>query len=400
MTNRLELLLANTPIESVFDHSDFSVVTEAANVGEVSFNHFDFLTDKSYTATTFFTGLVQSLSFIFPNFTISEIKSLSSTAYFYFDIFPFPQIMNDMHASNFKVHVLNRKDTVRVNFNLFTLSFRFKKWIFSFSDTFKKEQEMESISFVNIHTAMLRSFKELISDVMIKPPLLFDNAIFKKIIENKSNFSFNSMRYEDVFTHETDVNFSRHIKKIQPLMIVGDLRSIKGVAQPAMLYVKGDIRVTRNVLNVAKLSETQVYFRYESLDFIDSLFSVTFSSEQLSSLRKILNLINKINICFEKEAYSGIEVIRINNSKKAIYNLIKEKNAFHITFGRTSIHINRYIECSIIINNSYQSIKVESFEEAFNCIYQAFAVHVANYFNIDQSLVNDDYINLLEMVRH
>jgi hypothetical protein len=130
---------------------------------------------------------------------------------------------------------------------------------------------------------------------------------------------------------------------------------------------------------------------------LDHLFKVSLRPTELDYLKKILELMRLSDSCYPNQKDTKIKIVRSNNSKKTIFNLITERCPFTFRTGRHSITIGAYISVGIYIEDEYTSLQLPSFEAAYKKCYEKLITHVSKTLDIKPEDVTDLHFKTLEM---
>lgn len=405
----IEKLFLAERISPIVRQFEFKQVEKAFNVGEMSFK--SELEDGSYVCmddlsdikwenlSISFCDFQSAIAFMFDNFTPSEVRTIDSTIQFYLTLFPYDKLITANQESKTIVTLYKHSSYFSMDFKLFTVLFDddISKWRFFINDKWMQRSSMGGLTFDNLYSTIIGCFKFMIHEIFVKPPETINYQIFKDVYDNRKNFDFLTMRYRNVFIHEKDVDFARHLQDIKAVKVIEELTGSSHKTPPNVIYLEGGFLVERNMLNVAKLRHTHFSLCHESLYLFDSIFNGSFTLEQIDYLKKILILLKTVDDCFEQRKNNMIHVTRKNNGKKSVFNLLFEKAPFSFKLGRHTIDVDVFISVSLLMNSKYVSIKAHSIKEAYEYMYTAFIQNVSDSFKIPVEDVTDEHIILLAM---
>lgn len=398
--SQIETIAYSANIEHELNDLSFNCVDEVAVVGDMSYRQDNIAGFRMEHIKIVFNDLESSLHYMFSDYTHSELKSIHSMIQFYLKLFPYNRLTAANQEHQWIISIFKRDDTCRVDFKLFSITFLLNGWKFCINDKLLKDRLMTSTSFKSLQTVILSAFQDMFEDIFIKKHLMVNNNLVKQVLQNQTNFSFTAMRFKNVITHELDMEFAKHIRDSNKFRVVGELPNYVSSVQHNEICVAGDIRVSRNVLNVTKLTDTYIVIHNDSLHLLDEIFSVSFTPEQLFYLKKMFQLLRLSDNCFESVHSNHIKIVRPNNGRKSLFNLIPERKALHFLTGRNSIVLSTQVTVSLLMGYTMKSIAADSFEAAYNLAYDAFISKVASHLSILPSEVTDRHITTLEMMHY
>lgn len=393
----IEQLADAVDILPFFDSVKFNKVETVSNSGEISYQDHTLMGTHYSTLKVVFSSLQDSLSFFLSSFTQSEIKSIESMIRFYIRLFPYDALENAINNKNPIVKVNHRDDACWVDFGAFTIVRIYKKWKFKINDKYDKSLDLDALSFQNIQIVLIHAFYDMFHNIFKHDNFIINNELALKLAKNQDNFSFTQMRYQHIFTHETDMDFAKHVRNYGNLYIVTDTNAKNRVIHRGIMGVSGNQRVVKNILHVAKQSETHISIHNECVDLLDHLFHVALTSTQLDYLKKTLEVMRIADICYPKHKDNEIQIIRANNGKKTIFNLITERTPYQFKTGRHSLILSSFISVGFYIQDEYCSERVKTFQEAYEMCYNLLIKHVGKSLDIDPKDVTDLHFKTLEM---
>jgi hypothetical protein len=395
--SRIDTLANVIHLAPYIDSFNFNRMEPVRDVGDMSFSTQYFASSRYDTLSIIFPSFQESLRFMFSDFTDSEIKMIDSSLQFYLRLFPYEPLLDAMKDLVTTVSMHKRDDSFLMKFKCFSIAYRYNEWIFQINDKFNKNRCMLAMSYDELHMAILSAFDAMFKDIFMTHSLIVNNNIVKAVAANQTNFAFSSMRYNHTFTHESDMDFAMHIKKYNKFRVFEDRISNEHVFNKDELCIIGNFTVEKNIMSVAKLSETQITIHNESVHLLDHLFKVALRPSELNYLKKILELMRLSDSCYPNQKDTKINIVRSNNSKKTIFNLITERCPFTLRTGRHTITIGAYISVGIYIEDEYTSLKLPSFEAAYEVCYDKFITHVSKTLDIKPEDVTDLHFKTLEM---
>lgn len=395
--SRIEILANIIDLAPYVESFNFNRMEPVCNVGDMSFSTQHFANSRYDSLFIIFGSFQESLKFMFSDFTASEIKSIDSALQFYLRLFPYDRLIELMNDPITNISMHKRDDSFLVNFKIFSIVYRYNEWSFQINDKFSSDRPMLELTYNELHMAILRSFEVMFNDIFMTHSLIIDNNLVKTVADNQTNETFSSMRYKQIFTHESDVDFAMHIKKYNKFKIFEDGKVNDHIFDQDELCVIGNDTVEKNIINVSKLSQTQISIHNESLYLLDHLFKVALRATELEYLKKTLELMRIADRCYPKQPDTKIKIIRGNSSKKTLFNLIREACPFTFRTGRHSITIGTYISVGIYIDDEYTSLKLPSFEAAYGFCYNKLISHVGKTLDLDPDYVTDLHFKTLEM---
>lgn len=395
--SRIETLANVIDLAPYIETFNFNRLEPVRDVGDLSFSTDRFSSTRYDNLSIVFGSFQEALKFMFSDFTDSEIKSIESAIYFYIRLFPYEQLVEGMSDPITTVSMHKRDDSFLMNFKLFSIAYRFNKWEFQINDKFKKDRPMLSISYNGLHNAILSAFSAMFKDIFMIHSLIVDNSLVKTVAENQNNFTFSTMRYKHIFTHENDMDFAMHIKKYNKFKVFEDRKTDEHMFNKDELCIIGNFTVANNIMSVSKLLETQISIYNESIYLLDHLFKVALRPSELEYLKKTLELMRLADNCYPNQKDTKIKIIRTNNGKKSVFNLITERCPFTFRTGRHSITIGAYISIGLYIEDEYTSMQLPSFESAYGFCYNKLVSHVGKTLDLDPDYVTDLHFKTLEM---
>lgn len=395
--SRIETLANVIDLAPYVENFNFNRMEPVRDVGDMSFSTQYFSSTRYDRLFIIFGSFQESLRFMFSNFTDSEIKSIESALQFYLRLFPYDRLVELMNDPITEVSMHKRDDSFLVNFKLFSIVYRYNEWIFQINDKFNADRTMFELTYNELHMAILRSFEVMFNDIFLSHTLIIDNNLVKAVADNQTNASFSSMRYKKIFTHESDVEFAMHIKKYNKFKVFEDAKVDDHIFNQDELCVIGNATVEKNIIDVAKLSLTQISIHNESVYLLDHLFKVALRPTELEHLKKTLELMRLADRCYPIQPDTKIKIIRGNSSKKTLFNLIREGCPYTFRTGRHSITIGTYISVGIYIEDEYTSLKLPSFEAAYGVCYNKLASHIGKTLDVDPDYVTDLHFKTVEM---
>lgn len=397
--SRINTLANVVDLAPYVENFNFNRMEPVRDVGDMSFSTQYFAGSRYDNLLIIFGSFQDSLRFMFSNFTESEIKSIDSAIQFYLRLFPHDGLIELMNDPVTDVSMHKREDSFRVNFKVFSVVHRsgFDEWIFQINDKFSNDRPMLALTYKELHKAILRSFEVMFNDIFLSHTLIIDNNLAKAVAENQTNASFSSMRYKKIFTHESDVAFALHIKKYNKFKVFEDAKVDDHVFNQDELCVIGNATVEKNIIDVAKLSLTQISIHNESVYLLDHLFKVALKPSELEYLKKTLELMRISDRCYPAQPDTKIKIIRGNSSKKSLFNLIREGCPYTFRTGRHTITIGTYISVGIYIEDEYTSIRLPSFEAAYGVCYNKLVNHVGKTLDVEPDYVTEFHFKTVEM---
>lgn len=393
----IEQLADATDIQTFFDSVKFNRVETVSNVGDMSYQDHTLMGTHYSTLKVMFPSLHDSLSFFLSAFTQSEIKSIESMIRFYIRLFPYDALETAINKNHPVITVNHRSDACWVNFEAFTIVRSYKKWKFKINDKHDKSLDLDALNFQNIQIVLLHAFYDMFHNIFKHEQFIINNELALKVAKNQDNFSFTQMRYQHMFTHETDMDFAKHVRDYGNLHIVTDDNVKNRVIHRGVMGVSGNRRVVKNILHVAKQSETHISIHNECVDLLDNLFHIALTPTQLDYLKKTLEVMRLADICYPKHKDNEIQIIRANNGKKTIFNLISERTPYQFKTGRHCLIISSFISVGFYIENEYCSERVKTFQEAYELCYNLLIKHVGKSLDIDPKDVTELHFKTLEM---
>lgn len=404
-------ILNSDDIDAVLKTFPFNRVENIYSVNDLNYSVLKTIIGESELVKIIFPSFFDCLRFGFSDFTLSEVRSLVSMITFSIQLFPYDKLIDELNDDQTTFSIYKRNDACHFDFKLFRLSYHSNSWHFRMNDKLLINRKMNDLSFDDIHTAILTDIQAHLNNIFFQRPLIMDNKLFKSLIDNTTNFDFTSMRYKDIFTHETDMAFAQHIKDSKKFRVIIEDSGEMLDVNPDEICTVGKKYIAKNILNISKMAETTLYIHNSSLHLLDGIFKVTFTQEQLVNLKKIINLMQLANRCFDPKTENFFQIVRANNSKKLISNLISEKTPFKIRIGQHTLIITGHISITLLTSNgnfSVNGITFEKgysrfsyqdthFEKVYDNAYDSFIEKVAACFSIEPSAVTSDHFTLLEM---
>lgn len=394
----IEQFVTVEQVESVIDSLPLNKVKLISDVSDVSFEQ-DFIAGfRQQNFKIMFKTLQESLVFMFSNFSLSEIKSIESMMQFYIRLFPYDFMVEANKIPETVVTMYRRDDSCIISFKLFSIAYRYNKWIFQINDKYNNDIKMYDMSFKSLQMAIITAIDSMFLDIFRDVSLVINNQLALMVAHNQSNFDFTTMRYKHLFTYENDVTFAGHVKNYGKFLVVTDKNVKSRIVPRDVMVVSGNQRVEHNILNVAKLTDTHISIHNDSIQLLDKLFSITFSPFELDYLKKVFKLMQLSDCCYPRQPDNEIQIIRANTGKKTIFNLIQEKIPFQFRTGRHSISISSFISIGFYIEDEYFSCqKIKSFKDAYYLCYNKFIEHVSKTFDIQPEEVTELHFKTLEM---
>lgn len=385
-------------VESVIDSLPLHKVNFISDVGDVTFKDDIIAGFRQQNFKIMFNTLQESLIFMFSNFSLSEIKSIESMMQFYIRLFPYDLMVEANKTPETILSMYRRDDSCTIDFKLFSIDYRYNKWIFKINDKEANDIKMYDMSFKSLQMAIITAIDTMFMDIFRDTSLVINNQLALTVANNQSNFDFSTMRYKHLFTYENDVTFAGHVQSYGNFHVVTDKNVKSRVVPRDVMVVSGNQRVEHNILNVAKLTETHISIHNESIGLMDKLFSVTFSPVELEYLKKTFEVMRLSDCCYPRQPDTEIQIIRANTGKKTIFNLIKERIPFQFRTGRHSISISLSISLGFYIEDEYLSCqKIKSFKDTYHLCYNKFIEHVSKTFDIPTEEVTALHFKTLEM---
>lgn len=395
--SRIDTLAHVLDLAPYIESFNFNRMEPVRDVGDLSFST-DFFSSTRYDNLSIVFGSFQeSLKFMFSDFTDSEIKSIESAIYFYLRLFPYDPLVEEMNDPVTTVSMHKRDDSFLMDFKLFSIVYRYNEWIFQINDKFEKDRPMLAMSYNGLHNAILSAFAAMFKDIFMVHSLIVDNSLVKAVADNQANFTFSTMRYKHTFTYENDMDFAMHIKKYNKFKVFEDRNNNDHVFKKDELCVIGNFTVANNIMSVSKLLETHISIHNESVYLLDHLFKVALRPSELEYLKKTLDLMRLADNCYPNQKDTKIKIIRTNNSKKSVFNLITERCPFTFRTGRHSITMGAYISIGLYIEDEYTSLQLPSFEAAYGVCYNKLISHVSKTLDIKPEDVTELHFKTLEM---
>jgi hypothetical protein len=394
----IEQFVTVDQIESVIDSLPLNKVNLISDSGDVTFKDDNIAGFRQQNFKIMFNTLQESLIFMFSNFSLSEIKSIESMMQFYVRLFPYDLMVEANKTPETVVTMYRRDDSCIINFKLFSIAYRYNKWLFQINDKYNNDIKMYDMSFKSLQMAIITAIDTMFLDIFRDTSLVINNQLALTVANNQTNFGFSTMRYKHLFTYETDMSFAMHIKDYDNFHVVTDKNVKSRIVPRDVMVVSGNQRVEHNILNVAKLTETHISIHNESIELMDKLFSVTFSPVELEYLKKTFEVMRLSDCCYPRQPDTEIQIIRANTGKKTIFNLIREKIPFQFRTGRHSVSISSSISIGFYIEDEYLSCqKIKSFKDAYHLCYNKFIEHVSKTFDIPPEEVTELHFKTLEM---
>lgn len=397
----IEQLAMTEEMEPIIDDLPLHRVNIVADVGDVSFSR-DFIAGfHQQHFKMIFSTLQESLVFMFSDFSLSEIKSIDSMMQFYIRLFPYDLMIEANKIPETIVSMYRRDDSCIINFKLFSIAYRYNKWIFQINDKYANDISMYDMSFKSLQMAIITAIDSMFLDIFRNTSLVINNQLALAVAHNQSNFDFTTMRYQHLFKHETDMAFAMHIKDHNNFHVVTDHNVKSRIVPKGVMVVSGNQRVEKNILNLTKLTETHVSIHNESIELFDDLFSVALSPIELEYLKKTFELMRLSDACYPRQPDNEIQIIRANNGKKTIFNLIRERLPFQFRTGRHSVSISSSLSVGFYIEDEYASYqRVKSFQELYHMCYTKFIEHVGKTFGLRPEDVTELHFKTLEMANY
>jgi len=395
----IEQIASSDGLKPFFDDFTFNKVDTVSNIGDMSYEEHTLLSTHYSTLKIIFPSLHDSLSFIFKSFTVSEIKSIESMLRFYIRLFPYEALETAINKKQSMITIHHRDDTCWVNFESFTIVHSYNSWKFRINDKINENLDMDHFDFENIKTVFINAFHRMFHDIFLNESLVINNELALKVANNQKNFTFNQMRYQHIFQHETDMNFAMHIRDYGNFQIITDRNSNvkKRVIEKGVMGVSGHLRVVKNVLHVSKLAETHISIHDESLDLLDHLFHIALTPIELNYLKKTLEVMYITDKCYLPNKDNEVQIVRANTGKKTIFNLIPEHRPYKFRKSWHVITVSTFISISFYLDGEYHLENVKSFQAAYEFCYNLLTQHVGASLNIDPSDVTELHFKTIEM---
>lgn len=391
--------------EKLLDVKELSVlkrVENATTTDEIEYSwskmdlgSFEYVFEK---VSLLFNGYCKALECIFPHLHNSEIKSLISLFHFYKKVFPFTTVNNPDGVC--KVEINSQNKEITINIDLFSIKYNGKDYSILFKYELKPNyNKMKDIEFTSINKAFLnlfsRSFNLFYDETITK----CNNDTFLRVLETRDIHGYLKIKLSPYLNYEKDIDYAKRLKLINNIEVCNTFAD-KRHFDKSKSFVFGDSRIKKNILNIAKLSKSEILFAPSRIDIIDIMLNGILNTEDLINIKLIISLIIKHKKAFYNNDNIRIIVSKNNWDKKSIKSLQQKIDLITI-----SVHGNVFSkivigkEINIEINEKKKINKsCQNLTDTANIVLYETRKEIADELSINPEEVNDSHYQLVSMI--